>query len=216
MATATLLVAQASVIATSRAADEHGWDVVVTNNLLSHQIHITDPFSREQEADLKWYLEERIKSDPFAETKATAVEKSLEYYAKNLYEQLKPAFIEVNLDVASKQICLAISDRNSDKSIHRLHWETLEHPTLQCYICVYRTQEDMDVEASKDLPNKKTSLNLLFMTARRMVRSKADVDQRLILRPVLSFIAGISSSMPIDFDVVRPGTSVVKSTQGTL
>lgn len=206
MATATPLVAQASLVATSRAADEDGWDVVVTNNLLSHQIHITDPFSSDQEANLKWYLEDRIKKDPFAEAKATAVEKSLEFYATNLYEQLKPAFTEVNLDVGSKQICLAISDRSSDKSIHRLHWEILEHPTLMCNICVYRAQEETNVEASKDLPNKKTSLNLLFMTARRMERSEADVDQRLILRPVLGFIAGISSTMPIDFDVVRPGT----------
>lgn len=206
MATATPLVVQASLFATSRAGDEQGWDVIVTNNLLSHQIRIIDPFSTEQEANLKWYLQGRISSDPFAEAEATDVEKSLEFYAKNLYEQLKPAFTEVNLDVASKQICLAISDRNSDKSIHRLHWETLEHPILQWNICVYRTQEEPNVEASKDGLKKRTSLNLLFITARRIDRSKADVDQRLILRPVLGFIAGISSTMPINFDVVRPGT----------
>jgi len=175
MATATPLVAQASILAISCDANERGWNVVVTNNLLSHQIHITDPFLREQEADLKWYLQDR-KGDPFAEAKAAIVERSLEFYAIDLYEQLKPAFTEVNLDVASKQIYLAISDRNSDKSIHRLHWETLENPTLQCKICVYRTQEEINVETSKDLPNKKTSLNLLFMTARKMERSKADVD----------------------------------------
>jgi hypothetical protein len=76
MATTTPLVAQASLFATSRVADKRGCDVVVTNNILSHQIHITDPFSREQEDDLKWYLEERIREDPFAETKVTAVEKA--------------------------------------------------------------------------------------------------------------------------------------------
>jgi hypothetical protein len=203
---ATAPVAQASLVAISCAADLHSWDVLVTNNLLFHQIHITDPFSVDQEVDLKWYLEERAKSDPFAESRATTVEKSLEFYAKSLYDQLKPAFVEINLDVASKQICLAISDRTSDQSIHCLHWEALEHPILRCNICVYRTQEETNVKVLADVPNKKTSLNLLFMTARIMDRSKAEVDQRLILRPVLGFIAGISSTMPIDFDVVRPGT----------
>ena len=206
MATATSLVAQASLIATYHAADDQGWDVVVTSNLLSHQIHITDPFSNEQENDLKWYLQDRAQKDPFAEKRATTAEKSLEFYAKNLYEQLKPAFAQISLDVASKQVCLAICDRNSDKSIHRLHWEALEYPTLQCNICVYRTLEETNVEASKDLPNKKASLNLLFMTVRKVDEENADVDQRLILRPVLGFIARMSSTMPIDFDVVRPGT----------
>jgi hypothetical protein len=206
MATATPLVAQGSLFAISHTADGQGWDVVVTSNLLSHQIHITDPFSKSQEDDLKWYLEDRAQKDPFAEKRAMVAEKSLEFYAKNLYEQLKPAFAQISLDVASKQVCLAIGGRNGDESIHRLHWEALEHPALPCNICVYRTQEETNIGASKDLPNRKTSLNLLFMTARQLNEEKPDVDQRLILRPVLGFIAGISSTMPIDFDVVRPGT----------
>jgi hypothetical protein len=203
MATGTPLVVQSSLFTTSHAVDGQGWDVVVTSNILSHQIHITDPFSKNQEDDLKWYLENR-KDDPFAEKRAMTAERSLEFYAKNLFEQLKPAFVQIGLDVASKQVCLAISGRNDDQSIHCLHWETLEHPVLPCKICVYRTQEETNIEASKDPPSKKTSLNLLFMTARRL--NEPDVDQRLILRPVLGFIAGISSTMPIDFDVVRPGT----------
>jgi hypothetical protein len=105
-----------------------------------------------------------------------------------------------------KQIYLAISDRNSNQSVHRLHWEALEHPILRRNICVYRTQEEINTELSTFLPGKRTSLNLLFMTARIMDRSEAEVDHRLILRPVLRFIAGISSTMPINFDVVRPGT----------
>jgi hypothetical protein len=203
---ATAVVEQASLVAISCAVDEYSWDVLITNNLLSHQIRIADPFSGDQEADLKWYLEDRATSDPFAESRATTVEKSLGFYANNLYEQLTPAFTELNLNVASKQICLAISDRTSDLSIHRLHWEALEHPILRRNICVYRTQVETNLEVSTYLPNKKTSLNLLFMTVRAIDRSEAEVDQRLILRPVLGFIAGISSTMPIDFDVVRPGT----------
>jgi hypothetical protein len=199
-------VTQVSLVATSSTAYDRGWDVIVTKGLFSYQIHVTDPFSSDQETDLKWYLEERATSDPFAEARTTAVEKSLETYAKTLYGNVEPAFSKVNLDVASEQVCLSIIDQTSDKSIHRLHWEALEHPTLRCNICVYRVQEETDIEASKEMPNKKTSLNLLFMTARKMDRTKTDVDQRLILRPVLGFIAEKSSTMPIDFDVVRPGT----------
>jgi hypothetical protein len=203
---ATALVPQASLVAIRCAEDGHSWDVLVMNSHLSHQIHITDPFSGDQEVDLKWYLEQRATSDPFAESRAEAVEKDLEFYAKNLYEQLKPAFTEINFDVAPKQICLAISDRTSDQSIHRLHWEALEHPILRCNICVYRVQEKTNVEVFTDMARKNRSLNLLFMTARIMNRFKAEVGQRLILRPVLGFIAGISSTMPVDFDIVRPGT----------
>jgi hypothetical protein len=206
MATAAPIAIQASIVATGHAADGQAWDVAVANDLSSCQIHIADPFSKSQEDDLKWYLEDRPQKDPFSEKRAMAAEQSLEFYAKNLYEQLKPAFIQLNLDVASTPLRLAIIDRNSDQSIHRLHWEALEHPILQCNICVYRTKEESNVEAWKGLRNKKTSLNLLFMTARRLKREKPDVDHRLILRPVLGFIAGKSSTMPIEFDVVRPGT----------
>jgi hypothetical protein len=206
MATANPLGAQCSLFATSQGADGQGWDVIVTSNLLSHQIHITDPFSKTRENDLKWYLEDRALQDPFAEKRAMDAEKSLEFYGKNLYEQLKPAFARINVDVASKQVCLAIGGRNDGQSIHRLHWEALEYPELPCNICVYRIQEETNIDASKDIPKKKTSLNLLFMTARVLDKVKPDVDQRLILRPVCSLIARISSAMPIDFDVVRPGT----------
>jgi hypothetical protein len=203
---ATASIAQVSLVATSCAVDEHSWDVLVTNNLLSHQIRITDPFRADQEVDLKWYLEERATSDPFPESRATTVEKNLELYAISLYEQLKPAFTGMSLDIAPKQIFLAISDRGSDQSIHRLHWEALEHPILRCNICVYRVQENTNVEVFANLAHKNTSLDLLFMTARIVDRSEREVDQRLILRPVLGFIAGISSAMPVRFDVVRPGT----------
>jgi hypothetical protein len=206
MATPAPLAIHGSLFATSHAADGQTWDVVVTNNVSSCPMHIADPFSKSQEDDLKWYLEDRAPTDPFLEKKAMAAEQSLEFYAKNLYEQLKPAFIQLNLDVASIPLRLAIIDRNSDQSIHRLHWEALEHPILQCNICVYRAKEESNVEAWEGLRNKKTSLNLLFMTARRLNRKKPDVDQRLILRPVLNFIAGKSSTTPIEFDVVRPGT----------
>jgi hypothetical protein len=134
------------------------------------------------------------------------VEKNLEFYAKSLYEQLKPAFSEISLDVALKRTFLAISDRSSDQLIHRLHWEALEHPILRCNICVYRVQEKTNIESFTDLAHKTASLDLLFMTARIIDRSKIEVDQRLILRPVLGFIAGISSAIPVEFDVVRPGT----------
>jgi hypothetical protein len=206
MATATPVVAQGSIFATSYSADGQSWEVVVTSDLFSHQIHITDPFSKNQEDDLKWYLEDRAQKDPFAEKRAVAAEISLEFYAKNLYEQLKPAFAQINLDVISKQVYLAIGGHNGDESIHRLHWEALEHHTLPCNICVYRAQGETNMKVSKDLPNQKKSLNLLFMTARKLDEENPDVDHRLILRPVLGFIAGISSTMPIDFDVVRPGT----------
>jgi hypothetical protein len=205
MATSTPLVVQGSLFATSQAADGQGWDVIVTSNLLSHQVHITDPFSTNRENDLKWYLEDRALKDPFAEKRAMDAEKSLEFYAENLYEQLKPAFAQINLDVASK-VRLAIGGRNGDESIHRLHWEALEHPALPCSICVYRTQEDTSTDGPKELLEKKTSLNLLFITARKLDSKNPDVDERLILRPVIGFIAGKSSTMPIDFDVVRPGT----------
>lgn len=116
---ATCLVEQASLVATSCAVDGRSWDILITSNLLSYQMRITDPFSGDQEVDLKWYLEDRATSDPFAESRATTVEKNLEFYAKNLYEQLTPAFTELNLNIAPKQIRLAISDRTSDQSIHR-------------------------------------------------------------------------------------------------
>ena len=206
MTTSTPLVVQGSLFAISQAADGRSWDVIVTSNLLSHKVHITDPFSTNRENDLKWYLEDRAQKDPFAEKRATDAEKSLEFYAEHLYEQLKPAFAQINLDVASEKVRLAIGGRNGDESIHRLHWEALEHPALPCSICVYRTQEDRSIDGSMDLLEKKTSLNLLFITARKLDRKNPDADERLILRPVIGFIAGKSSTMPIDFDVVRPGT----------
>jgi hypothetical protein len=206
MATSTPLVVQCSLFATSQAADGQGWDVIVTSNLLSHQVHITNPFSTNRENDLKWYLEDRALKDPFTEKRAMDAGKSLEFYAENLYEQLKPAFTQIHLDVASGKVCLAIGGRNGDESIHRLHWEALEHPALPCSICVYRTQEGTSIDGSKDLPETKSSLNLLFITARKLDSEDPDIDERLILRPIIGFIAGKSSTMPIDFDVVRPGT----------
>jgi hypothetical protein len=120
------------------------WSVDVAHNgVLVHKgIELSDPFSIEQEADCRWYLERYATESPFEVEKANLIAEQLKRYGPKLFNRLCLSEIvdrwtEAEGSDSRKVPRLDIEVMEnvhkpgfSQDSIHRLHWELLEAPSL--------------------------------------------------------------------------------------
>lgn len=175
-------------------------------------VQIVNPSSADNETLLKWYLESHVLKDPFDRLRAQEAEARLLLYAENLHSQLREVLGARELQPENTRI-LEISCKPSLVSIHRLHWEALEHPKLGLSLSICRNVFGQD--DAKRPSNHGTGtdhVNLLYLTARRFEDSdnpqqhNRDINPYVILEPLADTIARLGTDSKIRLEVVRPGS----------
>ena len=189
-------------------ASNRSWTVQITCQSQTVNGVIRDPFSEEDERKLKHHLTDYYRVDPFDELGASVVADSLVRYTKDLFAQLEEILGIPDLDFPSQACTFHVITSQEEASIHRLHWEALEHPILPAKFAVCRVCTSSSPRILSDGPTRaeKSSLNLLFLTSRRIGGENADVAHRPILNSFLEVISQLPQDAGIGFDVVRPGT----------
>ncbi|KAF2111873.1 hypothetical protein BDV96DRAFT_690226 [Lophiotrema nucula] len=184
----------------------------------SKTIWITDPSNAETETLLKWYLQNHVLKDPFDRLRAREAEARLLEYAKSLYSQLTDVLEKRH--VQSENTCiLEVSSPPELVSIHRLHWEALEHPELMLSLSVCRNiTKQGDLQRSSDRGTGTDHINLLYLTARRFETIKTatdadeaqkqdrDINPHVILKPLADALAQLGPDSGVRLEVVRPGS----------
>ena len=189
--------------ATEPSTDSRSWQVDITSGDHHVSARIRNPFSNKDESRLAWYLEKYWLEDPFAVTQASEAGASIERYGQQLYEELEESLKACGVDVSSKNVGITVSGFGEDHSIHRLHWEALEHPSLGKSISVQRV---FNGKAGRERGAR--TANLLFITSRLLEDDETDdfIDHRIMLAPLIELISKLPADYGFHFDVVRPGT----------
>ncbi|KUJ19552.1 uncharacterized protein LY89DRAFT_731947 [Mollisia scopiformis] len=174
------------------------------------------PFTNNQEGRLRWYLEKYATKDPFAGSKASGVAASIKQYAHDLFEQLQSIVELWGLQNTKEPLDLHVQGTEDDLSIHKLHWEALEHPSLPVKFCVTRVSTPVsanELSGREAWKQANETRRLLFVTSRIVDPSNPEdfISTRLVLKPVLDSIASMSKSnidqpKHVNIDIVRPGT----------
>ncbi|MCJ1284921.1 hypothetical protein MMC26_004258 [Xylographa opegraphella] len=219
---------------------EHGrgsWiiDVSINGESFEQNLKLEDPFTPEDEAECRWYLESFAPKSPFELTRAKRIAEKLDLYATQLGDGIRlldlvsrfprldqPQYIE--LEVVEGYPDAKID--SPDASIQRLHWELLEnclrHSEGPWPISVTRSIRNENktcgikkvtswaVEKASDGP--RNSFNILLVVARNLTFDESahqDVDPGLTLRALLAIKRHLKvSNAPyeLNVEVVRPGT----------
>ncbi|MCJ1380859.1 hypothetical protein MMC17_003968 [Xylographa soralifera] len=212
-------------------------DVSINGEIFEQQLKLEDPFTPDDEAECRWYLESFAPKSPFELTRAKRIAEKLEIYASQLGEGIRlldlvsrfprvdpPQTIE--LEVVEGYRDAEID--SPDASIQRLHWELLEnclrHSRGPWPISVTRSirnEYDMcgvnkvtawAVEKTSDHP--RNGFNILLVVARNLTFDESahqDVDPGLTLRALLAIKRHLKiSNAPyeLNIEVVRPGTFI--------
>ena len=206
-------------------------DLILDDTPYQHNLLIIDPFNNDAAASCKWYLEKYAAESPLERRKAETIERSLQAYARQLFDQLKlhqfaesksqsetPGTLIIDVVDAPRPLKLSIT------SIHRLHWETLESESLwpklfEKVIVRRRTAHEWRAKTvelqldSLDLTaKKKSTFNVLVVMARNVSGDGSkyqDVDPFLGLRTLIAVrktLIDARANVLLEIEVVRPGT----------
>ncbi|KAH0591658.1 hypothetical protein MHUMG1_10606 [Metarhizium humberi] len=183
------------------------WAVTATYDSKSHQATLNNPYSDdEDEESLRWYLEDHPVDDPYSVSRAKETAASLEWYGSCLYSNLQPFLTALEIDPRVTPCVLQISGYDDGSTIHCLHWETLEQPSLKLQVVVCRVMGDgpkpSGVDTGRTGGGKPT---VLFMTSRLIDDVVTDIDHLPALRGFLDAYSSLPDDIRGDFDVVRPG-----------
>lgn len=198
--------------------------------------NLRDPFSPEQEAECRWYLEEYSTRHPFEEGKAHRVAQSIEDYAKGLFARLDLHRMLLSLhssNPAEEPVALTleiIALPNTDlvlsnnQSFHRLHWELLETPSLWpsfiSEVAVTRIVAGVNVDPDSrqvlplsvplvSSPPTRGTYNVLLVISRDLKSDMQDALPDSVLNALLRVQAELKTrAYPflLNVEVVRPGT----------
>lgn len=215
------------------------WEVRSTSSWVQDQCRfvIIDPWSPDDEDHGRWYLEKHLRKDPFAITKARQIEGSLAQYGRKLREQIQLG----DLSLLSRQcnqddqihrhgleitiIDEALPAEGLDDTVHRLHWELLEDPTLWPEIklgVTVRRLVSVDVNATYKpgsvrswphaQPSTRSTFNVLLVLARDL-STDTDLDEEVnpnlasqVLLKIRSEVSKVQDDLDIQVEVVRPST----------
>ncbi len=167
-----------------------------------HQAQFKDPFTPEQEENLRWYFENHLEFPMLDTVRAAEAAASVETYGNHLYNQL----------FADKDLYAAVNNHQDDLRIeisgspdfHRLHWETLWRPKAPKPLA-YRTVIARKVKTEGrnriDVPAK-PAIRVLVVVARP--HWEHDVSYRTISRPLVETLH--QASLDVELDFLRPGT----------
>ena len=184
-----------------------GWHVEVTHGPHVLKGILVDPFSQDDEEKLRYYFDDYYRVDPFASSAASKAAKSILYYACDILSQLDGILEQVGISLRSTPFELQVVANEEDLSIHRLHWEAVEHQSLGAEIIVCRVCSSSTPEVVEQSRSPETQgLNLLFLTSRRIGADEVDVEYRTVLSSFIDVITKLPEGSGIGFQIVRPGT----------
>ncbi|MCJ1435860.1 hypothetical protein MMC27_005236 [Xylographa pallens] len=210
-------------------------DTSINGEIFEQNLKLDNPFTPDDEAETRWYLESFAPKSPFESTRAKRIAEKLEIYASQLGEGIQlrelvsrfphidqPRLIELEVVEGYRD-----SDIDSpDASIQRLHWELLENclrdsrgPWPISVTRSIRNENDMcgikkvtswAVKKITDRP--RNSFNILLVVARNLTFDESahqDVDPGLTLRALLAIkrhLRVTNAPYELNVEVVRPGT----------
>ena len=210
-------------------------DTSINGEIFEQNLKLDDPFTLDDEAETRWYLESFAPKSPFESTRAKRIAEKLEIYASQLGEgirllELASQFPQID---QPRLIELEVVEGNRDgevdspdASIQRLHWELLEnclrHSRGPWPISVTRSiRNENDICGIKKVTSRavekishhpRNSFNILLVVARNLTFDESahqDVDPGLTLRALLAIKRHLKMSnapYELNVEVVRPGT----------
>ncbi|MCJ1387458.1 hypothetical protein MMC18_000301 [Xylographa bjoerkii] len=210
-------------------------DVSINGEILRQELRLEDPFTSDDEAECRWYLESFAPKSPFEVGRAKTIAEKLKTYAFELGDGIRLLELVNRLPrtAQSQLIELEVVGVNRkaeiespDASIQRLHWELLENCLGSAQgpwpISVTRSIRDQNdtigikkvtswaVGETSDHP--RNSFNILLVVARNLTFDESahqDVDPGLTLRAILAIkrhLKASNAAYELNVEVVRPGT----------
>lgn len=212
-----------------------GVDVAYNGILIHDGIELFDPFSADQEADCRWYLERYATESPFEVEKATSIAQQLKRYGSKLFNRLCLSDIADRwTETASgdarkiRRLDIEVMENHSrslsSDTVHRLHWELLETPALwpelvEQVVVSHRVVADNNSEHSittlstKGIEHEQTSVfNILLVLARGTqndLTAYQDADPSLTSHELFAIQRQLKvsgSRYRLHVEIVRPGT----------
>ncbi|ETN39885.1 uncharacterized protein HMPREF1541_06111 [Cyphellophora europaea CBS 101466] len=206
-------------------ASSYSVSITVDGIEVASGLELVDPFDDEEENECRWYLERYATQSPYSASRSSAVQDALKHYAKNLSEQLHLTRHLQDICGSQQQTSVVLeileaSDRGptSVSSIHQLHWEVLESPSVwpastRPIVTVVR-QLYGESPASGQLKSPLESYNVgqtfnILLVVARDTRQQMEVEHDLAIRPLLDIkdeLDSLANHVRINVEVVRPGT----------
>ena len=187
--------------------EDKGWPVTIEYLGQARHTYVRNPFTSEEESALQWYLERYPLEDPFQGEKASAVAKSINRYSLELSHQLGLVELVNDATRTVRLLDVVIFGHQDDLSIHVLHWESLGclSTVLSIPVSVRRVVESGFSSQDEIARPSRAVIKVLFVTARRMDPSNADVDPNIMLDSILESFP-FQDNEEVAVTIVRPGT----------
>src|SRR5260370_14962662 len=186
-----------TVTATATMSFDHGPEYTMT---------VSDPFTKEEDAELEWYFEEHLRFPFLNQVRAQQAAESITRYGERLFEQVfadRGSYVEYRQCIQNGLDILQIEVMGSPQ-FHRWHWEALKDPKLPKALVLYGTmvRKNRVPQTLKASVRPSPTINLLIIVARPF--GKRDVGYRTISRPLVETLR--QAQVPIQIDIIRPGT----------
>ena len=193
----------------------------ITSSLSDEDFHIYLPKNFGEPGDtlsedIRWYVEDYARNDPFSLQRSRSVESRLQSYGTQLAHAVctSDAVLE---NLLGSDVVIEVDGRGGySHQFSSLHWEILEDLSLwnanirPQKIAVMRrfsqggsTTRMLSQKTSPDADSNTTPQNVLAITARPLVDS--DVPHRMITRSIHEAVQDCEQQS-LTFTIVRPGT----------
>jgi hypothetical protein len=208
-----------------------GWEVSVYlgGACFAKNITLSDPFTKAEEDECRWYLEDYLTKTPFEKARAEIAAESLNSYADSLFDQLRLSRVWRRLSGPSspKNKVLEIdivesaedSTAVSSDTVHRLHWEVLEYPRLWKNVNVRTTvrriisQEEtpaFSIRRVESWSQGVPAVTILLVISRRLLRGGGEeVDPNLVFHSMQTLKKDLETrgaAFRLNIEIVRPGS----------
>ena len=164
------------------------------------------PFTPEEEQELEWYFEQRLREPFTGQVRAASAAQSVRRYGERLFSQL---FADNEAHAQYRAVCQAglgtlRFEIVGSPDFHALHWEALHDPKLPRAFALEApfVRKDTRSKPLRTSLRPAPTLNILLVCAR--AGHDKDVAYRTISRPLIEALG--SSALRVQIDLVRPGT----------
>jgi hypothetical protein len=223
------------ILAKPTNAASSGWEVAVYlgGACFARKIELSDPFSRAEEEECRWFLEDYLRKSPYEKARAEVVAESLQAYADSLFEQLHlrrvlrrlagpthPSHKVLEIDIVENA---DNSNAIPSDTIHRFHWELLELPRLWKSLKMRATvrrvipQKDITTLSIKRVESRSRgvpAVNVLLVIARKLVQNAKthdDIDPNQVyhsLQTIKQDLEARGAPFRLNIEIVRPGSFI--------
>jgi hypothetical protein len=217
------------ILAKPTEAASSAWevDVYLGGACFAKKVILSDPFSKTDEDECRWYLDDYLKS-PFEKGRADIAVEALNSYADNLFDQLHLnrvwRWLTGPTTPTNKVLEIAIIENTeslnavSSDTIHRLHWEILESPRLWKNLHIQTTVRRIIPQNENSIPSITRveswsqgvpTVNILLVISRDLTKMGGEVDPNLAFQSmqiVQRDLEARGASFRLNIEIVRPGS----------